>query len=147
MSVMLRALFAAFVLLPLALAPAQALEKHKLALQISDNDPAKMNAVLNVAANVSKFYSDKGDEVEIQIVAFNAGLHMLREDTSPVKPRLKSFKQGMQNVSFMACENTLEAMTKNEGKEPPLVENATRVPAGVVTLIELGEKGWTIVRP
>jgi intracellular sulfur oxidation DsrE/DsrF family protein len=106
-----------------------------------------MNAVLNVAANVSKYYSDKGEEVDIQIVAFNAGLHMLREDTSPVKPRLSSFKQGMPNVSFIACENTLEAMTHTEGKEPPLVENAERVKAGVVTLIELGEKGWTIVRP
>lgn len=144
---MLRTLFAAMLLLPLALSPASAAEKHKLALQISDNDPAKMNAVLNVAANVSKYYSDKGDEVKVQIVAFNAGLHMLRDDTSPVKPRLKSFKQGMPNVSFMACENTLDAMTKTEGKEPPLVENATRVTAGVVTLMELSAKGWTIVRP
>lgn len=144
---MLRTVFAALLLVTLACLPAGAAEKHKLALQISDNDPAKMNAVLNVAANVSKYYSDKGEEVDIQIVAFNAGLHMLREDTSPVKPRLNSFKQGMPNVSFKACENTLEAMTRNEGKEPPLVENAERVKAGVVTLIELGEKGWTIVRP
>jgi intracellular sulfur oxidation DsrE/DsrF family protein len=140
-------LFAAVLLLPFALAPAAALEKHRLALQISDNDAPKMNAVLNVAANVSKYYSDKGDEVEIQIVAFNAGLHMLRADTSPVQARLKSFKQGMPNVSFKACENTLENMTRVEGKEPPLVDNAERVKAGVVTLIELGEKGWTIVRP
>ena len=144
---MRRALFAALLLLPLAAASTSAMEKHKLALQISDNDAAKMNAVLNVAANVSKYYGDKGDEIEIEIVAFNAGLHMLRDDTSPVKPRLKSFKQGMPNVSFKACENTLEAMTRTEGKEPPLVENADRVKAGVVTLIELGEKGWTIVRP
>ena len=147
MCVLLRTLFAAFLLLPLAFAPAGAMEKHRLALQISDNDPVKMNAVLNVAANVSKYYSDKGDEIEIEIVAFNAGLHMLRADTSPVKVRLKSFKQGMPNVSFMACENTLEAMTRNEGREPPLVDNATRVPAGVVALIELADKGWTIVRP
>ena len=149
MSLMLRAkicvLFATVLLL--AIAPASAAEKHRLALQISDNDAAKMNAVLNVAANVSKYYSDKGEEVEIEIVAFNAGLHMLRADTSPVKPRLKSFKQGMPNVAFKACENTLEAMTRTEAKEPPLVENAERVKAGVVTLIELGEKGWTIVRP
>ena len=147
MSILLRALLGALLLLPLALGPTHAAEKHRLALQISDNDPAKMNAVLNVAANVSKHYSDKGAEVEIEIVAFNAGLHMLRDDTSPVKPRLKSFKQGMPNVSFKACENTLEAMTRTEGKEPPLVQNAERVPAGVVTLIELAEKGWTIVRP
>ena len=147
MTVTLRALFAAFLLLPLAFAPAERDGKASARLQISDNDPAKMNAVLNVAANVSKYYSDKGDEVEIQIVAFNAGLNMLRADKSPVLERLKSFKQGMPNVSFMACENTLDAMTRHEGKEPPLVDNATRVPAGVVTLIELGEKGWTIVRP
>ena len=87
---MLRALFAALLFVPLALAPASAMEKHRLALQISDNDAVKMNAVLNVAANVSKYYSDQGDEIDIEIVAFNAGLHMLREDTSPVKPRLKA---------------------------------------------------------
>ena len=109
---MLRALFAALLVVPLVCGSAIAAEKHKLALQISDNDPEKMNAVLNVAANVSKYYSDKGEEVDIQIVAFNAGLHMLRDDTSPVKPRLKSFKEGMPNVSFMACENTLEAMMR-----------------------------------
>ncbi len=145
---MLRTFFIALLsLLSLALTPASALEKHRLALQISDNDAAKMNAVLNVAANVSKYYSDKGEEIEIQMVAFNAGLNMLRQDKSPVLTRLKSFKQGMPNVAFKACENTLEAMTRKEGKEPPLVENAERVKAGVVTLIELGEKGWTIVRP
>src|ERR1700692_3783914 len=108
----MRAFFAALLMLPFALAPASAMEQHRLALQISDNDQAKMNAVLNVAANVSKYYSDKGDEVEVQVVAFNAGLHMLREDTSPVKPRLKSFKQGMPNVSLIACDNTLHSMAK-----------------------------------
>jgi uncharacterized protein len=135
------ALFALFIV------SAQAGEAHKLALQISDNTPEKMNAVLNVAANVSKYYSDKGQEVEIQIVAFNAGLHMLRDDTSPVKPRLKSFKQSMPNVSFIACDNTLHSMARSEGKEPPLVENVEHVEAGVVRLIELAEKGWTLVRP
>ena len=145
MTALLRAAFAATLLL--IAAPAIAGEHHKLALQISDNDPDKMNAVLNVAANVSKYYSDKGDEVDIEIVAFNAGLHMLRADTSPVKARLLSFKQGMPNVTFKACENTLESMARKEGKEPPLVDNAERVKAGVVRLIELAEQGWTVVRP
>lgn len=128
-------------------APALADGPHRLALQISDNDADKMNAVLNVAANVSKYYSDKGEEVEIQIVAFNAGLHMLRDDTSPVKPRVASFAKGMPNVSFKACQNTIDAMGKRENRTIPIVASADSVPAGVVTLIELSEKGWTIVRP
>ena len=145
---MIRILAAAvFMLLSPVVSALAAGDAYKLVLQISDNDAEKMNAALNVAANVSKYYSEKGDDVEIQIVAFNAGLHMLRDDTSPVKERVQSFASGMPNVAFMACENTLESMTKAEGKEPPLVENAKRVTAGVVTLIELNEKGWTIVRP
>jgi intracellular sulfur oxidation DsrE/DsrF family protein len=120
---------------------------HKLALQISDNDKQKMNTILNVAANVSRYYGDKGEEIEIEIVAFNAGLHMLRDDTSPVKKRIASFSQSMPNVKFQACANTIQGMTKKEGKEPPLVAAANVVPAGVVRLIELNEAGWTIVRP
>ena len=120
---------------------------HRLALQISDNDPQKMTTVLNVAANVARHYSDLGEEVEIRFVAFNAGLHMLRQDTSPVLYRLKSFEQSMPNVSFAACGNTLSAMSKKEGIEVPIVGNAEHVPAGVVDLMSLDESGWTIVRP
>ncbi|HEU4659975.1 MAG TPA: hypothetical protein VFS63_04880 [Pseudolabrys sp.] len=147
MSRFFQALFAAVLLLPFAFAPAHASGPHRLALQISDNDPAKMNAVLNVAANVSKYYSERGEEVEVQIIAFNAGLNMLRTDKSPVLKRLTSFKEGMPNVSFIACQNTLDSMTRKEGKQPQLISNATLVPAGVVTLMELAEKGWTVVRP
>ncbi len=135
----------------MALAPPEAAvaagAEHKLALQVSDNDIDKMNAALNVAANVSRLYAERGDTVQIEIVAFNAGLHMLRSDTSPVKDRLKSFAGSMPNVAFRACGNTLEAMTKREAKPISIVETATIVPAGVVTLMELSEKGWTIVRP
>jgi len=140
-------LFGAAAVFLAAAQPGLAAEPHRLALQITDNDADKMNAVLNLAANASRYYSSKGEQIEIEIVAFNAGLHMLREDTSPVKPRLKSFAETMSNVAFRACQNTLDGMTKREGKQPPIVANATMVPSGVVTLIELGERGWTIVRP
>lgn len=134
--------------LVLSAAPALAAgETHRLALQVSDNDPEKMNAALNVAANVSKLYAEKGDDVEVQIVAFNAGLHMLRDDTSPVKERLGSFASSMPNVSFKACGNTIDAMARKEGKKPGIVTNAEVVPAGVVTLMELNKKGWIIIRP
>ncbi|MBO6548637.1 MAG: hypothetical protein JJ964_03335, partial [Rhizobiales bacterium] len=73
---------------------------HKLVLQVSDNEVAKMNAALNVAANVSRHYSSLGEEVDIKIVAFNAGLHMLRTDTSPVAKRISNFSLSMPNVTF-----------------------------------------------
>ena len=125
---------------------------HRLAIHVDENDPAKMILALNNAANVTQFYSGIGEQVEIEIVAYGPGLHMLRADTSPepVKARMKSFLQSMPNVTFTACENTRENMARAEGKKPadiPLLEFAKSVPSGVVRLIELQEQGWSYVKP
>jgi len=77
-------LVALFVLVGITVSASAGVGAHKLVLQISDNDPQRMNTVLNVASNVARNYSDLGEEVDIKIVAFNAGLHMLRPDTTPV---------------------------------------------------------------
>jgi intracellular sulfur oxidation DsrE/DsrF family protein len=53
----------------------------------------------------------------------------------------------MPRVTFAACSNTIAGMTKKEGKPPPIVSLAEKVPAGVVDLMTLNENGWTIVRP
>jgi intracellular sulfur oxidation DsrE/DsrF family protein len=143
---------AAIVLLSmLAALPAVAGDKvHRLAFQISDESPDKMNLVLGNATNVAQYYSARGEEVEIKIVAFNAGVDMMRTDKSPVLERLKSVTESLPNLTLEVCNNTLEGMAKREGKkasEIPLFAGSKIVPAGVVELLELNEQGWTIIRP
>jgi intracellular sulfur oxidation DsrE/DsrF family protein len=133
--------------------PAFAADKdkvHRLALQISDESPEKMTTVLNNAANVSRYYSEKGEEVEIKVVAFNAGVNMMRTDKSPVLERLKSVTESLPNLTLEVCGNTLDCMAHRENKKVsdiPLFAGSKIVTAGVVELIELSEKGYTIVRP
>jgi intracellular sulfur oxidation DsrE/DsrF family protein len=144
--ILLAALLALGGWLPGALAQASE-GYHRLALYIAENDVDRMNGVLDIAANVSRHYSGIGEEVEIEIVAYNQGLHMLREDSSPVKERLSNFMLSMVNVTFQACGNTLDTMERNEGSRPPLLEGTGMVQTGVAYLIELDEAGWTLVRP
>lgn len=132
---------------PAALATHEHEGVHHLAIQVNSDDAQAMNLALNNAANASSHYSGKGERVEVEIVAYGPGLHMLRDDTSPVKERLKAFRQGMPNVAFVACGNTRAGMRKAEGRDIPLVAEATEVPAGVVRLMELQEKGWSYIRP
>jgi intracellular sulfur oxidation DsrE/DsrF family protein len=120
---------------------------HQLVLYISEADAAQMNGVLDIAANVSRHYSGLGEEVEIEIVAYAEGLHMLRDDTSPVKQRLGNFMQSMVNVTFQACGNTLDTMERNEGARPSLIEGVSTVQTGVAHLMQRSEEGWTLVRP
>jgi hypothetical protein len=119
----------------------------KVALQVSDNNKGTMAKVLNVAANLSKGFLERGEEYKIEIVAYNAGLHMLRTDTSPVAKRIENFPKSVPNVTFTACGNTIKGMTKKAGKAPPIMSFAQHVPAGVIRLMELDEQGYFVIRP
>jgi intracellular sulfur oxidation DsrE/DsrF family protein len=120
---------------------------HRLAIHVDQKDTAVMNLALNNARNVYEHYNELGEEVAIEIVAYNQGLHMLRDDTSPVKEKITALRAKVKNLTFAACNNTKRAMEKAEGKEVPLIPEATIVPSGVVRLVELQEQGWAYVRP
>ena len=122
-------------------------QPHRLAVQVDVNDPAVMNLALNNVSNAAQYYSELGQKVEIELVAFGPGLHMLRDDTSPVKARIKSMSETIPNLTFAACLNTRENMTRAEAKDIPIISQAKVVNAGVVRLMELQERGWSYLRP
>jgi len=128
---------------------AAASKQHRVAIQIDQNDPAVMNMVLNNAKNVIEHYRAKNEDAEVEIVAYGPGLHMLRDDTSPVKDRIKQMVEVNypSKIRFSGCNNTKEGMEKREGHAITLIPQATIVPAGVVRLMELQEDGWSYVRP
>jgi intracellular sulfur oxidation DsrE/DsrF family protein len=127
--------------------PAAENKRHHLILQVNTNDPAAMNLALNNAMNVTQNYKELGENVEIEIVTFGPGLHMLRDDTSPVKARIEAMALSTPEVSFKACGNTQENMHKAENKDILIIPQAQVVKSGVVRVMELQEQGWTYVKP
>jgi len=122
---------------------------HRIVIQVSQNDPERMNLALNNTSAAFKYYSDKVEGVAVEIVAYGPGLNMLREDTSPVKDRIKEMKASNigPELHFSACHNTQMAMEKKEGHPIPIIPEAVVVPAGIVRLTQLEEQGWSYIRP
>jgi len=122
-------------------------QPHRLVVQVDVNDPVVMNLALNNVNNVTQHYRELGQKVEIEVIAFGPGLHMLRDDTSPVKARIKSMSETMPQLALSACGNIRENMARAEAKDIPLISQAKVVKAGVVRLMELQERGWSYLRP
>jgi intracellular sulfur oxidation DsrE/DsrF family protein len=122
---------------------------HRVAIQVDQNDPQVMNLALNNATNVIEYYRARSEDVDVDIVTYGPGLHMLRADTSPVQDRIKRLKDMAfpGKIQFSACNNTKQGMEKAEGKAISILPDATIVPSGVVRLMELQEQGWSYVRP
>jgi uncharacterized protein len=137
-------------LLPLAsIGFAADTKSHRISIQVDQNDPQVMNLALNNATNVIEYYRARNEDVEVDIVTYGPGLHMLRADTSPVQDRIKRLKDLAfpGKIQFSACNNTKQGMEKAEGHAIAVLPDATIVPSGVVRLMELQEQGWSYVRP
>ena len=132
----------------LALTPSAVMAEglHRIVIHVDDNDPKRMNMALNNAANVDAYYKERIDEVTIEIVAYGPGLNIIA-GKSPVEERIASFEQNFDNITFRACGNTLNNMTKKAGMDIPLISQAVMVVSGVVHLSERQEQGWSYIRP
>jgi uncharacterized protein len=118
-----------------------------VALHVDQNDPAVMALALNNAENVVAEFKSIGQPVTVEIVTYGPGLHMLRNDTSPVKARIAAIALEQPQITFSACGNTQERMSKAEGKPVSLMAEATVQKSGVVRLMQLQAQGYAYIKP
>ncbi len=122
--------------------PDKPFAEHRIALQLSDNDPRKQNLVISVAHNLLKFYDP--DKVAIEVVTFGPGIDLLRPDNANRKLVESLVAQG---VRFDVCLNTVDTIERDTGKRPEFIPAATPVQVGVGQILALTENGYTLVRP
>ncbi len=113
--------------------------KHRVVIQMSDNDPQKWNLALNNAQNLQQALGK--ENVQVEIVAYGPGLNMLRAN-SKVAGRINGALD--QNVDIVACGNTMKKMkvTKDD-----LIAGSRIVEGGVIEISERQSQGWTYIKP
>lgn len=115
---------------------------NKVVLQISDSDPFKQTLVLNVAANLQRYYDPQN--VDIEIVAFGPGVRLMFEGNANTDRINNLIANG---IRFSACENTVNNMAKKLGYKPKIQQKITVVPAGAGRILQLNKAGWQILKP
>ena len=117
--------------------------EHFILLQLSDKDPDKQDAILSVANNLIKHY-ESPDLVDIEIVAFGPGIHLLVAG-NPREARISSLVES--GVRFVGCMNTVDSLERETGKRPEMNEHTIPVQTGVAHVVERVREGYVLVRP
>ncbi|WP_291511659.1 DsrE family protein [Acidithiobacillus sp.] len=115
---------------------------RKLVVQVSQDNPARWDLVLNTTQNILNYFGQ--EKVQVVIVAFGPGLKFLLAN-SPVKQRIAALNA--EGVEFDACHNTMLQFQKKLGHMPELVPSAVVVPAGIVRIMQLESHGFDYVKP
>ncbi|MEJ6659666.1 MAG: DsrE family protein [Candidatus Thioglobus sp.] len=114
----------------------------KYVIQVSTDDARTQKIVLNNAANLQKYYG--AGKVDIEIVAYGPGLGIL---TTGSKNASRVEKMAMNDVTFSACQNTMNGFKKKQGHFPMLTDGVGKTPSGVVRIGELQQQGYSYIRP
>lgn len=120
---------------------------HQVVFQINADDVAPMKHVVSNSVNLVRNFRDTREPVEIEIVAYGAGIAMFREDKSPVGDVLEYIHTNFPEIAFTVCGSSKTIIEQREGHPMPLIEGTRIVPFGIVRIVELEEAGWSYIRP
>ena len=111
---------------------------NRAIFQVTDNDPARWNMILN---NMTNLREGVGSEaVEIELVAYGPGILMLKGDSAVRQRIAEAVKSG---VKVNACQNTMNAMKLAPSD---MLGEIGHVPSGVVEVMRKQQQGWAYLR-
>ena len=86
-----------------------------------------------------------GNPVQIKVVVNGRGLDLLRAGVTDFPDRIRRLHKEYGNVTFAACNNTLQRLQRETGETIVLVPEAVIVNSGVVEAIQRQRQGWVYI--
>lgn len=119
---------------------------NRFILHIDTDKPDRMAAVLDYADQILDNAKREGVPAELEIVANNYGLSLLREGyNGPFQQRIDALAAKHANLKFIACGQAV-ARIEREGKKVTLIEEAHMVPSVIGEVVSKMKEGWTYIR-
>lgn len=123
----------------LLVAPARAAARHRAVFELSSDNPASWNAVLNNLENVQQRFG--ASQTELELVAFGPGIGFMLKSNQALSERMAALSR--RHVVFTACQNTMKARHISPSDLLPFVQ---LVPSGVAEIILKQEAGWAYLK-
>lgn len=115
---------------------------HRIVYQCNKADPEYLQHILFSAGEMLRKY---GDDIEIVIVAFGPGIHLVGKHPLrpiPLELQQRTSSLAQYGVAFHACGNTMKSLGWSDFD---LLSFATVVPVGADDIMLLQEKGFAYI--
>jgi len=82
-------------------------DTRKIIVQISNSNPAKLNAALDETEGLLDTYRRANQLVQVEVIANKHAVDMLRTNVSAYAARINMLQQKYPNLNFMVCGQTI----------------------------------------
>jgi intracellular sulfur oxidation DsrE/DsrF family protein len=123
--------------------PVPSREHLNTVFHIDVDEESAMEGVLNRAEAVLTAYADQG--VQVEVVANAGGLNLLRADTSALATRVRAMMDKYDNLTFVACANTIKRL-REQGVDVLLIDRTHARETAIDHVVERLRAGWTYIK-
>jgi intracellular sulfur oxidation DsrE/DsrF family protein len=118
-------------------------QQEPLLIHITSSDPQRMEQALRHARKLLDESTREGEAHQVEIVANEGGLDLLRSDVSPFAAEISALAE--QDVLFFACTRAIERL-QNQGVEVDLLPEANDQYTALDRVVTRMQQGWHYLR-
>lgn len=118
---------------------------EKVLLHLTSSNRALFNIALNETEALSNSKDSSGNPVQVELLVDKGGLNLLRSSISPYAARIKAMRVHHNNITFLACNNTIQKLRKT-GANVELLPQVSVVPSAHELIIARIKDGWTYLK-
>ena len=123
-----------------------AVNEIKVLFHLNSDHPDRVQGVLDEAEALLMYYQSTGQIARVQVIVNGDGLNLLRADKSPDPERVSAMQKTYDNLSFAACQNTIDRLKREQGITAQLLPGAIVVDSGVAQIILRQQQGWIYIQ-
>ncbi len=121
-------------------------EPVKVLIHLSNGQPTHIQQTLDDIEGLIQFYRRQHQPARIEVIVNGDGLNMLRADTSPFPARITRMQKEYDNLTFAACQNTIDRLKREHGITARLLPGVVVIDSGVAQIMRRQHQGWAYIR-
>jgi len=121
-------------------------EQIKVLIHVNSNDTAHLKQALIEIEDLLRHYRVSSQRAQVEVVINGDGLALVRADVSPFADRIRALQAAYDNLTFAACQNTIERLKRDKGITARLLPGVIVIDSGVAQIMRRQQQGWAYIQ-
>jgi len=118
----------------------------RVLVHLARDDAAQLRQALDDIEGLLKYYRETRQNARVEVVVNGGGLELVRTDTSAFAGRIQRLQREYNNLTFAACQNTIDRLADELGTSVQLLPGVITIDSGMAEIMRRQSQGWTYLQ-
>jgi len=121
-------------------------DRTKVLIHLANDDNERLAQALEDIEGVLRHYRNIQMNAHVEVVVNGKGLELVRIDTSAFAERIQNLQREYSNLTFAACQNTIDRLVLEKGIRVRLLPGVITIDSGMAEIMRRQNQGWAYIQ-